>query len=144
MRLTLRKASLLAASIAAVVMVATAQEKPVKKAPIKESSPASGKAMFKQYCAVCHGVDARGDGPAAASLKIPPADLTTLAKRNDGKFPEEHVASVLRFGVKAPAHGSSDMPIWGRAFQSLNGGDPAIVTMRINNLSSYIKSLQVK
>jgi mono/diheme cytochrome c family protein len=118
------------------------QETQIKKKPIQETSPASGAEMYKAYCAVCHGKDAKGDGPAAAELKVPPPDLTTLAKRHDGKFPEDYVASVLRYGVKAPAHGSSDMPVWGPLFQSLGSADPAQVHMRISNLTNYIKSLQ--
>jgi mono/diheme cytochrome c family protein len=123
---------------------APAQNKPVKKAPIQHTSPASGEEMYKSYCAACHGKDAKGTGPAAADLKQQPADLTTLAKRHDGKFPEDYVTSVLRFGVKAPAHGSSDMPTWGPLFSSVSGPDPAIVNMRITNLVHYIESLQAK
>ncbi len=139
-----RKFALLAALVAAVVTVAAAQEKQVKKQPIEPSNPGSGAAMFKQYCSPCHGKSGKGDGPAASSLKTPPADLTALAKKNNGKFPDERVASVLRFGTTAAAHGSSDMPVWGPAFRSVSGGDESIVTMRINNLVRYIKSLQVK
>ena len=139
-----RKISLLAALVAAVVTLAAAQQTQVKKEPIKESSAASGEAMYKEYCAVCHGITGKGDGPAVPALKTPPPDLTTLAKRNNGKYPDDHVTSILKFGTKTPAHGSSDMPIWGPAFQSLKKGDTAIVAMRISNLSSYIKSLQAK
>lgn len=35
-----------------------------------------GAAVYAQNCTVCHGADGRGDGPAAASLRIKPADLT--------------------------------------------------------------------
>jgi mono/diheme cytochrome c family protein len=40
----------------------------------------SGKVMYKQYCAVCHGVEAKGDGPYASMLKVPPPNLTTLKR----------------------------------------------------------------
>ena len=100
--------------------------------------------MFQSYCAVCHGKDAKGGGPAASELKIPPPDLTSLAKRHDGKFPSDHVANVLRSGVKAPAHGSSDMPVWGPLFSAIDGGSSALVTLRISNLVHYIESLQTK
>jgi len=122
----------------------TKSETAIKKAPVKTTSPGSGKEMFKSYCAVCHGADGKGDGPAAAELKQKPADLTILAKTHGGTFPDAYVASVLRFGVKAPTHGSSDMPVWGPLFSSVSGHDAAQVQMRINNLTSYIKSLQVK
>ncbi|MGA7223862.1 MAG: c-type cytochrome [Candidatus Acidiferrales bacterium] len=122
---------------------AFAQDKQVKKEPIKQTVPLSGAGMFKDYCAVCHGKDAKGDGPAASALKRAPADLTTLAKRHDGKFPDLYVEDVLRNGVKAPAHGDAEMPVWGPLFKSMDA-DPAIMYVRISSLVSYIKSLQVK
>src|SRR5208282_3285649 len=97
-------------SLAGFAIAQQDQGKAVKKAPIQASSPASGQEMYAQYCAVCHGKEGKGNGPAASELKQPPADLSTLAKRKDGKFPDNYVISVLRFGAKAPAHGSSDMP----------------------------------
>jgi len=121
-----------------------AQEKAPKKAPIQNTSPASGEEMFKTYCAVCHGKDAKGAGPATADLKTTPPDLTTLAKRHDGKFPEDYVTNVLRNGVKAPAHGSTEMPVWGPLFASVSGGDQSIVNMRISNLVRYLESVQTK
>lgn len=35
-----------------------------------------GAALFRAHCAPCHGPTGRGDGPAAAALNAPPADLT--------------------------------------------------------------------
>lgn len=35
-----------------------------------------GGKLFAANCTACHGVDGRGDGPAAKSLPLPPADLT--------------------------------------------------------------------
>ncbi len=128
----------------ASTMRAQEKEKTVKKTPIQSTSPASGEEMFKTYCAACHGKDAKGAGPASADLKTTPPDLTTLAKRHDGKFPEDYVSSVLRNGVKAPAHGSSEMPVWGPLFSSVSGGDQAIVNMRISNLVRYLESVQAK
>ena len=120
------------------------KEKQVKKAPIQNASPASGEEMFRSYCAVCHGKDAKGAGPATADLKTTPPDLTTLAKRHDGKFPADYVTSVLRNGVKVPAHGSTDMPVWGPLFGSVSGGDQTVVNMRISNLVRYLESVQAK
>lgn len=128
--------------------VASAQEKPVpvvKKVPVKQTSPVSGKEMFTQYCAVCHGTDARGTGPAAPALKTAPADLTTLAKRSeDGKFPRDRVATLLKNGTGPSAHGSSDMPIWGPLFRSLDATHDIAVQQRIKNLNDYLVSLQAK
>jgi len=123
------------------------QEKTVEKVPMKHTSAASGEEMYKSYCAACHGKDGKGDGPAASALKTPPANLSLLAKNNNGQFPADHVVSVLKFGSAAPAHGTKDMPTWGPLFGSLDGktgGGDALVQLRIRNLTEYIKSLQAK
>jgi mono/diheme cytochrome c family protein len=124
--------------------VTTAQEKAIKKAPVQQSDPTSGKVMFTSYCAACHGPAGKGDGPAASELKAAPADLTQLAKNNNGKFPADHVRSILDFGAKAPAHGSNDMPVWGTLFRALDQNDQVKVQLRIQNLIEYIKTLQAK
>src|ERR1035437_5872165 len=104
----------------------------------------SGKQMFIQYCAACHGLDAKGNGPARASLKLPAADLTTLAKRHEGTFPEDFVIKVLQFGPGFTAHGSSDMPTWGPIFRYMDNYNQAAVQKRVKNLCNYLTSLQVK
>jgi mono/diheme cytochrome c family protein len=104
----------------------------------------TGKAMFKQYCAACHGLDAKGHGPAHATLKVPAADLTTLAKRHGGVFPYDLVTNVLRFGPGFAGHGSSDMPTWSGIFQYMDNYNQAVVQKRIKNLCDFLISLQEK
>lgn len=104
----------------------------------------SGKAMFKQYCASCHGADGKGRGPATPGLNTRVRDLSTLSKRHGGKFPFEYVENVLRFGPGLSAHGSSEMPVWGPIFQYLENYNEAAVRQRIRNLCDYIESLQTK
>jgi mono/diheme cytochrome c family protein len=116
----------------------------VKKTPIKQTSAASGKEMFAQYCAPCHGADGKGNGPAASAMKTPATDLTQLAKTHGGKYPADMVAGTLKFGSGPAAHGSADMPVWGPLFQSLDKFHDSAVQQRISNLVSYIESLQVK
>jgi mono/diheme cytochrome c family protein len=128
---------------AAAASFAQNQTKEVKKAPVPVTSASSGREMFDSYCAPCHGKDGKGNGPAATALKNPPANLTQLAKKNSGKFPGDHVATVLRNGL-TPAHGSSDMPIWGPLFSQVSGGDQSLVELRIANLVHYVESLQEK
>jgi len=130
---------LLGASVL-LVCAGRAQDKP---APIEPPGVASGKQTYMQFCASCHGIEGRGNGPAASALKTPPPDLTTLAKRHDGKFPYEYVTGVIRFGIPISAHGSSDMPIWGPIFGMLDGNEVA-VRQRIRNLCDYLKSIQEK
>jgi mono/diheme cytochrome c family protein len=125
-----------------------AQENPGPGADDKSQLPPtyvpSGKVMFKQYCASCHGADAKGRGPATPTLNTRVPDLTTLSKRHGGKFPFEYVESVLRFGPGLGAHGSSEMPVWGPIFQYLENYNEAAVRQRIRNLCEYIESLQQK
>jgi mono/diheme cytochrome c family protein len=99
--------------------------------------------MFREYCASCHGIDAKGQGPFVFSLKVPPPDLTTLAKRHGGKFPDEYVSNILRFGPGPTVlHGSADMPTWGPIFQYFDKNNERAVEQRIKNLCNYLASLQ--
>ena len=122
----------------------TDQKPVVKQTAIKQTSASSGKEMFTQYCAPCHGVDGKGNGPAAGAMKSQPADLTQLASKNHGNYPASHVASVLKFGegVGAGAHGSAQMPVWGPLLQSLDKFHDTAVQQRVSNLVSYIETLQ--
>jgi mono/diheme cytochrome c family protein len=102
----------------------------------------TGRDSFDRYCAACHGADGRGAGPVASSLKVHPADLTTLAERNGGSFPRRRVASFVEgTGRPLPAHGTSDMPVWGATFRGLESSE-ARVKARLANLVAYVESLQ--
>jgi len=128
----------------AVLVMAQGQTPVVKHVPIKPVNAASGQEMFKSYCAVCHGEDAKGSGPAASALKVPPTNLTTLTQKNGGKYPAMHVSSVIRGEADLPAHGTKDMPVWGSLFFRLSQGHEAEVQQRIANLNQYIESIQAK
>lgn len=128
-----------------VIVCATgAQNKAVEERLLPRAVAAPGKQTYMHYCAACHGTDARGNGPAAVVLKTSPPDLTTLAKRHGGKFPYDYVFNVLRFGTRFASHGSSDMPIWGPIFGSMENYDEAAVRKRMKDLSDYLASLQQK
>ena len=128
-----------------VAAAAGAQNKPVvEKRSANPTIPETGKQMYMHYCAACHGANGKGMGPAAESLKTPPPDLTTLATRHNGKFPYEYVTSVLRFGTRFVAHGSSDMPIWGPIFGSMENYNELSVQQRIKKLCDYLASIQEK
>jgi mono/diheme cytochrome c family protein len=122
----------------------TDQKPVVKQTPIKQTSAVSGKEMFKEYCAPCHGVDGKGNGPAAGAMKSQPTDLTQLARKHEGKYPANSVASVLKFGGGPGAHGSADMPVWGPLLQSLDKFHDTTVQQRISNIVGYIETLQAK
>lgn len=139
---SIRTAALVAALLFSGMTAAMAQDT-VKKAPIPMTSAGSGQEMFNTYCAVCHGTSGKGDGPASSEFKIPPANLTLLAKNHNGTFPEAYVSEVILTGPRdAKAHGSKDMPVWGSLFGHL--GDEATVKLRIHNLTTYIGTLQAK
>lgn len=116
----------------------------IQHVTVKPTSPASGKEMYTSYCAVCHGTDGKGGGPAASALKTPPADLTQLSKNNGGKFPALKVSSILRGTSDLPAHGSKEMPVWGPLFRSMSGGHESEVQQRLANLTQYVETLQAK
>ena len=98
--------------------------------------------MFHEYCAVCHGTEGRGDGPAMDALKKRPADLTQLARKNDGKFPEIQVMNFITGYDVVAAHGTRDMPVWGELFRSLDPDHQGIAEIRVHVLVEYIKTLQ--
>jgi len=104
-----------------------------------------GAELFKSYCASCHGVVARGGGPVAPALNSPPSDLSRIAARSGGVFPESSVAKVIDGRFDLPAHGSREMPVWGtrlaEEIPSFATGDE-VARGRIASLVEYLKSLQ--
>ena len=148
-----RKLYWIAAALVVVAVFAMAQqaqppveksEKVIKHVPVKATNAASGQEMYNNYCAVCHGTDAKGNGPAASALKATPTDLTALAQKGGGKYPALHVTSVIRGEAELPAHGSKEMPVWGPLFFRLSQGHESEVQQRIANLNQYIESMQKK
>src|SRR5688500_1866547 len=58
---------------------------PVKSTP---ASVTAGAAAYKKYCAFCHGVDAKGNGPLAPKDSNPPSlvDATWTHGSSDGEI----------------------------------------------------------
>ena len=113
-----------------------------------------GKFEFNWACATCHGIDAKGKGPLSSDLKVPPADLTVLARKNNGAFPLTQVYEVIDGRKVIEAHGARQMPIWG-AFNSKElypsdklidpSYDPeAVVRKRILSIIDYLIRIQEK
>src|SRR6266478_61777 len=48
---------------------------PIWRAPPSKPDLARGKKLYLQSCAACHGPDATGDSPIAATMDPPPSDL---------------------------------------------------------------------
>src|SRR5579872_723048 len=100
--------------------VATAQNKVIKQENAHPSNSWKGEDLYREFCAVCHGIDGRGRGPAAEALVQRPMDLTTIARRNSSRFPDLHIQQIIRGDGAIPAHGSEEMPTWGNVFKSIS------------------------
>jgi mono/diheme cytochrome c family protein len=116
---------------------------PAASGDAADRSP-SGAKLYQQLCANCHANDLKGNGPAPYPFKDVPPDLSTLARRHGGTFPDAYVSNVLRNGITMPDHGPAEMPIWGADFRAANGLSGADVTQRIVDLESYLKSRQAR
>jgi mono/diheme cytochrome c family protein len=105
----------------------------------------TGKELYQQYCSACHGPEARGDGPVAATLKVEVPDLTLIARRNGGTFPRDRVERIIDGRHVIGAHGARVMPIWGEDLSRARPGDPdaeraaRVITGR---LADYLQLLQ--
>ena len=135
-----------AALLAALLLSAPAAAEKPGELQVNPVLASIGSEYYVQYCASCHGMGGRGDGPVASSLNKRPSDLTTIAQRRDGDFPEAEIAAYIDGRFELDAHGTRDMPIWGRRFggeRIAEGVDPEeIVRGRLQILVEYLKSIQ--
>ena len=122
-----------ALAAATMAMPALAADEAVEK---------SGQMRFNQYCAVCHGTSAKGDGPFANLMTTRPADLTMLAKNNGGEFPFGRVYDTIDGRNMLNAHGTSDMPIWGREMKDAGLGAETDLRGRLVETIVYLRSIQ--
>lgn len=114
-----------------------------------------GKREFDANCASCHGLSGKGDGPMQSVLNVKPADLTLIAKKNNGVFPVARIQNVIDGRMAVNSHGPRDMPVWGDDYSAKAGKawpnhmdvpyNPEIfVRSRIMALVDYIARLQEK
>lgn len=111
-----------------------------------------GKKEYLNSCAACHGADGKGRTQAADFLKVVPADLSGLAKRNGGVFPIARVYETIDGRLDVKAHGNRDMPIWGQRYtveaapiyDDYPHNAEIHVRSRILSLIDYVYRLQVK
>ena len=104
-----------------------------------------GESVFLRHCAVCHGESGRGDGPAAGALRVAPADLTRIATRRGGSFPEGEIARFVDGRFTVVAHGTREMPIWGQRLGEQipdAGVSEEVVRGQISVVVEYLKSIQ--
>lgn len=103
-----------------------------------------GRQLFRIYCVGCHGLNARGDGPAAERLRTRPADLTRIEPDDDGTFPRERIHRAIAGISESPGHEPREMPVWRFALAPLDSDAPAgdEVRSRIATLVDYLETLQ--
>jgi mono/diheme cytochrome c family protein len=116
-------------------------------------SVAMGRADYKDRCASCHGAQGQGDGPLQSFLVRPPTNLTTIARRNGGRFPHAQVQEMIdgRWLDDSGPHGSREMPVWGQRFkdQAMDSPDDSPRTAeraaryRVASLTRYLETIQV-
>jgi mono/diheme cytochrome c family protein len=117
-------------------------------AALAEERMSYGEAEYLNSCAVCHGLEGKGDGPLGDVLMKRPADLTHISQRNGGTFPYARIFAVIDGRYAVPSHGEREMPVWGRQFlvddAELYGpaGGEIVTTERIHELAGYVQSLQ--
>lgn len=127
------------AVIVGAAAITLAQSTLPQQAPLVIKSTA-GSELYRFYCSNCHGLDATGR-PSVTEGGVAAPDLTVLA-RPSGVFPRDRVEAVIVHGTtKLPAHGLTDMPVWGAIFRALDPSD-AMVRVRIDNLIEYLESIQ--
>ncbi len=138
----------------AVLLVALASvawsQGTVTRLQMRPIASVNGKDVYQAYCAYCHGDDLRGRGPGLGGTRMPTADLTTIALRNDGKFAagdvEEKInrwKAVPRTMAEFNAHVAQPMPAFGPILAKLYPQEVRDRVIRLSNLVSYIKSKQV-
>lgn len=137
------KASIVLASLG--VLVAACSTVPPQRKTVSEMP---GMEMYQTFCASCHGVGGKGDGPVAPLVKIGVPDLTRLAQRDGGEFPTEDVRRIIDGRFDRPAHGPRDMPVWGWQFYNSTSMDDANERARVDaligRLVDYLRSIQVE
>ena len=134
---------LVAALLIAGSLWASEESTTAKKAPEKPAWATTGKELFYNYCAICHGNDGTGGGAAAKSLTVTPTDLTLLSRKHGGKFPSSQVINVLRGEDDLSAHRDKEMPVWAPAFDG-DKGKAEGSKQRTTKLLKFIESLQKK
>lgn len=132
----------------AILVAGLLSASPVGASPNDPASAEAGHELYGVFCSSCHGPEGRGDGPFGATLAVPPADLTRIAARNGGRFPEFEVMRRIDGRAEVPGHGVL-MPIFGALFDNgiaitrAETGQPIFTTRSIADLTAWIESVQV-
>jgi len=95
-----------------------ANREPAPATPV--SSDANGASLYRTWCAGCHGITGRGDGPNVKALPVPPArhaDAATMSQRPDDTLYDtiDGGGAIMNRSARMPAFGGSLSPIQIRA-----------------------------
>ena len=111
----------------------------------QDFSQYSGAELFQRFCASCHGKTAEGDGVVGRILQTRAPDLTEIAKRHGGQFPDNKIYQIVDGRFPITAHGTRDMPVWGTELWRAQGYDLEAgrkTTLVIEKLVDYLESIQ--
>lgn len=114
--------------------------------PVAEPDQVSAGARdYQRYCASCHGVKGRGNGPVASVFLVMPADLTLLQFNNDGVFPADQVREIIDGRKDVAAHGPRTMPAWGlKLYDTPEGVGQRQARDRIQAITEYLRTIQTR
>jgi len=115
--------------------------KVLKETNAHTSNSWTGDQLYKEFCAVCHGIDGKGSGPAASALKVTPTDLTQFSRRNGNRYNDLKMRGIINNTDAVGAHGTTEMPIWGDIFKSISA-NATFGQMRVDALVKYLQSMQ--
>jgi mono/diheme cytochrome c family protein len=105
----------------------------------------SGAALYQTSCAGCHGANATGNGPITPVIGVRPPDLTRIAARRGGTFPELEIWRIIDGQADLSAHGPRHMPVWGYEFFGHDADDEVAhrrAAEKVDSLVSYLRSIQ--
>jgi mono/diheme cytochrome c family protein len=111
--------------------------------PVPTPAIADGADLFQRHCAECHGAGGRGDGRLSGVLPVLPADLTSIAARNGGTYPEDLIRDIIDGRRPILGHGGAGMPVWGDAFLEIGESyNRRVADEKIARLARYVASIQ--
>jgi len=135
--------------VMAVVNTTSGQQVKIKEVQItsQQATLTDGYELYAELCAVCHGKDGMGDGPAASALKSTVPNLTVLAAINDGEFPHEDVQKAIAGRYRDDDSGQIGMPSWCEAFEGAKPGwkqfrRKAFARQQVEKLTDYLETIQ--
>ena len=130
-------------SILSIVIIALLPSALAHAGDAHETATASH--LYQVSCSGCHGREARGDGPVSPFLTVKVPDLTRIAARRGGVFPEEEIFKIVDGQADLRSHGPRHMPVWGYEFFG-DAPDDEVAHRQasdlVKRLVEYLRSIQ--